>query len=741
MEMYNISEHGNSETYLIQDTEPNPYLTNPPLEQIEVMDYEGAPEFVVDQGLYYPTSTNYGYYGTGFELPAEWDDHHRFFGLDGPDLQYAGLQTESLPYVYYTPSYGYAHSPYNPYNPYIPGAIMGVDGPFVGTQQYYSGPTYQNPVSSPSYFPIVVQSRPDIIPNSSLDPMLLNASAPYANRPDGPGLKYPPSSSSAGTIMVPPRSAMGNMRAKPMDSASNHIHYSAKISEGSKASAALIKEPAIHGRVTSGSVPHSSSSSVTQGRGASGSIQYTDQFSIGRVSSTRNPLKVALPVTNGLSDFGSNSRGWAAVDKLRPRFNYNGVLNTGNGGPDVLGEQNRGPRSNRSKSQSVPSISVKSYKTMAGASNAKGSIIIYANQYNKEDFPVDYANAKFFVIKSYSEDDVHKSIKYNVWSSTPNGNKRLDGAYEDAQRIAGGKLRLCPVFLFFSVSILCTWLDWKILFMQVNTSGQFCGVSEMIGPVDFHMDMNFWQQDKWSGSFPVKWHIIKDVPNTNFRHIILENNENKPVTNSRDTQEIRYKQGVEMLNIFKNYTAKTSILDDFMYYEDRQNIMQEEKARLPSKSYDSSLFIPTFVPPSNPNGMFDLPLKADEKFAKHNDPNSLGKTVMPSTDELVPSYPSANNSSDSMKENAKHNLLGDGNDVTSVLKIGSLTINPKQTKAKPFATAAVTVVGAKPVDAVTMGSMPVKVKEFAESSPGIVRVGTIPLEPKLLKLDEAGILP
>lgn len=74
--------------------------------------------------------------------------------------------------------------------------------------------------------------------------------------------------------------------------------------------------------------------------------------------------------------------------------------------------------------------------------------------------------------------------------------------------------------------------------MKVNASGQFCGVAEMIGHVDFHKDMDFWQQDKWSGSFPVKWHIVKDVPNSNFRHIILENNENKPVTNSRDTQEV-----------------------------------------------------------------------------------------------------------------------------------------------------------------------------------------------------------
>lgn len=74
--------------------------------------------------------------------------------------------------------------------------------------------------------------------------------------------------------------------------------------------------------------------------------------------------------------------------------------------------------------------------------------------------------------------------------------------------------------------------------LQVNASGQFCGVAEMIGRVDFNKSMDFWQQDKRNGYFPVKWHIIKDVPNPQLRNIILENNENKPVTNSRDTQEV-----------------------------------------------------------------------------------------------------------------------------------------------------------------------------------------------------------
>ncbi|CAH2067882.1 unnamed protein product [Thlaspi arvense] len=197
-----------------------------------------------------------------------------------------------------------------------------------------------------------------------------------------------------------------------------------------------------------------------------------------------------------------------------------------------------------------------------GRSNGVGSVI-RRDQYNLSSFQTKYEEAVFFVIKSYSEDDIHKSIKYNVWSSTLNGNKKLDSAYQESQKKMAENGGNCPVFLFFSV----------------NASGQFCGVAEMTGRVDYEKSMEFWQQDKWTGYFPVKWHIIKDVPNPQLRHIILENNENKPVTNSRDTQEVRLPQGNEVLNIFKNYAAKTSILDDFDFYENREKVMVQKKLR------------------------------------------------------------------------------------------------------------------------------------------------------------------
>lgn len=53
--------------------------------------------------------------------------------------------------------------------------------------------------------------------------------------------------------------------------------------------------------------------------------------------------------------------------------------------------------------------------------------------------------ARYFVIKSYTEDDVHKSLKYEIWSSTDPGNKRLDKAFKEC----GGR---GPIYLFFSVN-------------------------------------------------------------------------------------------------------------------------------------------------------------------------------------------------------------------------------------------------------------------------------------------------
>ena len=54
---------------------------------------------------------------------------------------------------------------------------------------------------------------------------------------------------------------------------------------------------------------------------------------------------------------------------------------------------------------------------------------------------------------------------------------------------------------------------------------------------------------------------------TSYRQIASNTQERKPVTNSRDTQELLPDAGQEMLRIFSSHPARTSLLQDFAFYE------------------------------------------------------------------------------------------------------------------------------------------------------------------------------
>lgn len=169
-----------------------------------------------------------------------------------------------------------------------------------------------------------------------------------------------------------------------------------------------------------------------------------------------------------------------------------------------------------------------------------------ADPYDPKEFYVSgeregIKKSKFFVIKSYSKNDIIHCIDYSVWCSTPEGNKKLDKAFQECANES-----CASVYLFFSI----------------NGSGQFCGMAQMMSRVDYESKFEIWSQDKWKGKFDVHWIYVKDVPNTKLRHILLANNENKPVTNSRDTQEVFYDDAIRVLDVFRQHVKKSSILDE-----------------------------------------------------------------------------------------------------------------------------------------------------------------------------------
>ena len=159
--------------------------------------------------------------------------------------------------------------------------------------------------------------------------------------------------------------------------------------------------------------------------------------------------------------------------------------------------------------------------------------------------------SSFYVIKSFSEENVHKSIKYGVWSSSKNGNQTLTNSYNLAQGKKG------DVYLFFSC----------------NGSGRFIGVARMKSACDNNKSFEYWTQDgKWPGIFEVEWVFIKDVPFKEFKNIIItmKDGETKPISNARDCQEIPFNYAKSMIEIFEVYQNSNTILEHFEYYDIRQ---------------------------------------------------------------------------------------------------------------------------------------------------------------------------
>ncbi|KAK6157015.1 hypothetical protein DH2020_011263 [Rehmannia glutinosa] len=455
-----------------------------------------------EQGVYYPPPSCYDYYYPGYNGTFGQPDDQGFYNAAGGP--YTGIQSDNTSLLYYLPGFG----------PYATG-YMGVDGK----------PTY----ASTEYLQQPCSYGSDAFPCYSYDSTYSgNVSTGTAAR-----------SGSVKPVMGPSGSGKSNGYNIPKTNtnfSSKALPFNSKVQQSSNFSKSIYQNQSLK--------PLNKLGSSFQTTGLMKGYNPASKFSS---FTNRNPGAFTQynPVNHQ-----SNCKVW--YNNCR----YKGREILRNADLEALTELTRGPRSDsRNNSPKLAAAEVES-----------PGLAIETDKYNLQEFRVEYDNAKFYVIKSYSEDDVHKCIKYDVWSSTPNGNKKLDAAFREADAKTSETGTKCPVFLFFSV----------------NGSGQFVGVAEMIGQVDFSKNMDFWQLDKWNGFFPIKWHIIKDVPNTLLRHIILENNENRPVTYSRDTQEIGLKQGLEMLSIFKDYSERTSVLDDFNFYENREKSLKAKRNAKPA---------------------------------------------------------------------------------------------------------------------------------------------------------------
>ena len=250
---------------------------------------------------------------------------------------------------------------------------------------------------------------------------------------------------------------------------------------------------------------------------------------------------------------------------------------------------------------------------------------------NKENLDTNPAGARYFVIKAVSEDDVHRAVKRGKWMTFPSSQARIDAAYQQASRDK-------DVYLFFSVNgssqfcgvarVLSAGEDDIIDEDEINlplvvhggvSESKHASLATLQHAADAadsirrpsrgleanslatslsNAQMTMTMSERmattitpngdtdcrvYAQSSRIEWLIVKDVPNTMLKHIIVPNNDFKSVTISRDMQEILPKQGNEMLRIMHEYTGSTSILDDYFFYEARRHIPSGVRSILSGK--------------------------------------------------------------------------------------------------------------------------------------------------------------
>ena len=207
--------------------------------------------------------------------------------------------------------------------------------------------------------------------------------------------------------------------------------------------------------------------------------------------------------------------------------------------------------------------------------------------------------ARFFVLRSTCDDDIHKAIKYGIWTSTYKNNLILNDLYRKYRR---DKI---PIFLIFTVV----------------GSGQYCGLAQMASEVELKKTFSYWWEEvKWSGVFKINWIYVKDVLYEEVEDVLLPSG-NK-IISCKDGSELDFKTGHRMLEKFKYSVYVSDIFEYFNFMDNR-----EEKIRLKRDSMNQiiqSLKQKGLIPPVPPK-MSKRKRKMERKKNKYLNKNEKGK--------------------------------------------------------------------------------------------------------------------
>ncbi|CAD8059381.1 unnamed protein product [Paramecium sonneborni] len=196
----------------------------------------------------------------------------------------------------------------------------------------------------------------------------------------------------------------------------------------------------------------------------------------------------------------------------------------------------------------VPYISCQDYTNLEQASK----LIPALKQINQsERHLADAVNAYTYIIRSNNDDDIHKSIKYGIWTSSKENNEKLNTKYIEAQQEG------IPIYLFFSVV----------------RSGQFVGVQEK--------HQNFWKEKQKKKMLRFKLYRLIQLKSKNIQ-IFLK----KMEANCEGQQQIQ-KQCKEWEK--KYFECNSQLKENKKYAQKLQELNQQLLHKLKQFEFNTEL--------------------------------------------------------------------------------------------------------------------------------------------------------
>lgn len=174
------------------------------------------------------------------------------------------------------------------------------------------------------------------------------------------------------------------------------------------------------------------------------------------------------------------------------------------------------------------------------------------------EFDEDYLkNCKFYIIRSKNEDDVHKAMKYGVWTSSERNNIRIN-----KQANYFWKNGYSVFFLFV-----------------VFGKNKFNGMCELTSEYDDDLTFNYWSEPaKWEGVFNIDWIFVHDIP---FENINFTQNF-KTLEEMRDGFELEPNNAIMIYNkylqnIIAPYSVENTLFNKFIKLDKKEIMLRENR--------------------------------------------------------------------------------------------------------------------------------------------------------------------